>query len=59
MEIYKLLTLVTNFRDFAMKFSPKDLKINKRLLYHIKRQKSPEIQYLCGFGEFCTYRILS
>ena len=60
MGIYKLITLVTHSRDFSHeKFHLNSYKLNKRLLYHIKSQKSPKIQYLCGFGEFCTYRILS
>lgn len=31
----------------------------KARTYHTERRKSPEIQYLCGFEKFCTYRILS
>lgn len=51
MEIYKLITLVTNSRDFSHeRFHLKIYKLNKKIVYYIKRQKSPEIQYLCGFG---------
>ena len=33
--------------------------VEKELTYHTERRKSQKIQYLCGFWEFCTYRILS